>query len=90
MYIFAHWLQMRAEVAKGYLTPGLYKSLSGLKLFEEEVANLSGKAFPGEAAFMYAPSGEYIAVATREDLGAPAYGGLRLVKPTGEGEPFEP
>ncbi len=34
MYICAHWLQMRNEVAQGNLSRGLYRTLTGLKAFE--------------------------------------------------------
>lgn len=33
-YMGAHWLQMRAEVMEGTLSPNLYRFLSGSKLFE--------------------------------------------------------
>ena len=34
IYIVTHWLHMKAELKLGRLTPGLYKTLSGLKAFE--------------------------------------------------------
>ena len=34
MYVTAHWLHMRAEVRQGMLSLGLYRTLSGFKLFE--------------------------------------------------------
>lgn len=33
-YIFAHWMQMRDDVAQGELSFGMYRTLSGLKFFE--------------------------------------------------------
>jgi len=33
-YIVVHWLHMRAEVQEGTLSPSLYKTLTGLKVFE--------------------------------------------------------
>jgi hypothetical protein len=33
-YMLAHWLQMRAELRAGLLSPRLYRALSGMKLFE--------------------------------------------------------
>ena len=33
-YIVVHWLHMRAEVQKGTLSQGLYKTLTSLKVFE--------------------------------------------------------
>jgi hypothetical protein len=34
MYVTAHWLHMRAEVQQGTLSVALYRTLSGLKVFE--------------------------------------------------------
>ncbi len=45
LYIATHWLQMRAEMRAGSLSVGLYRTLSGFKLFEAIVLALFSTIF---------------------------------------------